>query len=146
MYRVSPFTYLISGMLSTAVANTEVICASNEFVHFDPVNGTCGEYMADYITAFGGYLSNPDATSACSFCTESSTNTFLASVTANFHDAWRNFGIMWAFIIFNAFGALFLYWLVRVPRNKKMEETVDNKETIQVQPAQPVQDPLQSKE
>jgi hypothetical protein len=26
--------------------------------------------------------------------------------------------ILWAYIVFNVFGALFLYWLVRVPKNK----------------------------
>lgn len=28
----------------------------------------------------------------------------------------RNFGIIWAYIIFNGFAAVFLYWLVRVPK------------------------------
>ena len=34
-------------------------------------------------------------------------------------DRWRNFGIMFAYIIFNVFGALFLYWLTRVPKKSK---------------------------
>jgi len=29
---------------------------------------------------------------------------------------------MWAFIIFNIFAALFLYWLARVPRKQKVQE------------------------
>ncbi|RFU31901.1 hypothetical protein B7463_g4413, partial [Scytalidium lignicola] len=122
MYRVSPFTYLISAMLSTAVANTNVVCASNEYVHFDPANGTCAEYMSSYINTAGGYLQNPDATSGCSFCSISETNSFLASVASNFHDAWRNFGLMWVYIIFNVFAALLIYWLARVPKNQKVEE------------------------
>jgi hypothetical protein len=33
--------------------------------------------------------------------------------------AWRNFGILWAFCIFNIVAALALYWLLRMPKTKK---------------------------
>ncbi|KAJ9635209.1 Multidrug resistance protein [Coniosporium tulheliwenetii] len=102
MYRVSPFTYLVSAMLSTAVADTNVVCAANELLRFQPPSGqTCAQYLAPYISAAGGYLQNPDATADCNFCALSSTNTFLASVSSYYSEAWRNFGIMWAFIVFN---------------------------------------------
>jgi ABC-type multidrug transport system permease subunit len=71
--------------------------------------------MQPYISAAGGYLLNPDATANCSFCAISSTNTFLDSINSNFNTAWRNFGILWAYVIFNVAMALFLYWLARVP-------------------------------
>ncbi|KAK6189322.1 hypothetical protein LQW54_013385 [Pestalotiopsis sp. IQ-011] len=120
MYRVSPFTYLISAMLSTAVANTEVVCASNEYVSFEPPSGsTCIEYMSTYIQAAGGYLENDNATDTCNYCTIADTNVFLASVESYYADRWRNFGILWAFVIFNIVGALFLYWLTRVPKKAK---------------------------
>jgi len=125
MYRVSPFTYLISGMLSVAVANTQVICETVELVHFEPTpNGTtCGDYMADYINLAGGYLTNPKATADCAFCAISDTNTFLTSVVSLYSERWRNFGIMWAYIVFNIFAAVFIYWLVRVPKNPSHEKT-----------------------
>jgi ABC-type multidrug transport system permease subunit/ABC-type multidrug transport system ATPase subunit len=119
MYRVSPFTYLVSAMLSTAVANTDVFCAANEFLHFAPPDGlTCGEYMEPYIKTFSGYLQDPQNTTMCSYCTISKTNVFLASVQSSYDDRWRNFGILWVYIIFNIFAALGLYWLVRVPKKK----------------------------
>ncbi len=93
MYRVSPFTYLVSAMLSTGVANTAVVCAANEFMKFAPPNGTtCGEYMKTYISTVGGYLQDASNTKECSYCTISDTNTFLASVQSNYDDRWRNFG------------------------------------------------------
>jgi ABC-type multidrug transport system permease subunit len=95
MYRVSPFTYLVSAMLSTAVANVDVFCAANEMKLFAPPSGqTCGQYMGDYIKQFGGYLSadSLNSTTACSYCTVSKTNTFLATVGAYYEDRWRNFG------------------------------------------------------
>jgi ABC-type multidrug transport system permease subunit/ABC-type multidrug transport system ATPase subunit len=119
MYRVSPFTYLASAMLSTAVANVDVTCADNELLHFDPPGGsTCADYLKNYMAAAGGRLLNPEATQDCTFCSLADTNGYLAQVNISYDDRWRNFGIMWAFIIFNIFAALGLYWLVRVPKKK----------------------------
>ncbi|KYK55785.1 ABC transporter ABCl1 [Drechmeria coniospora] len=119
MYRVSPFTYLVSGLLSVGVANTVVVCAENEFLHFAPPDGqTCGEYMAAYESVFGGKLQNDTSTVLCSFCPISETNTFLAGVSSNYDDRWRNFGILWAYVIFNVVAALFVYWLARVPKKQ----------------------------
>lgn len=120
MYRVSPFTYMVSGMLSVGVANTNVVCAANEYLHFDPPDGKqCGEYMEPFRMVWGGYAQDPNATSDCSYCSMGETNVFLATVHANYDDAWRNFGILWVYIIVNIAGALFFYWLARVPKNKK---------------------------
>jgi ATP-binding cassette subfamily G (WHITE) protein 2 (PDR) len=137
MYRVSPFTYLVGGMLSVGLANTKVICAPNEYLKFDPLNGTCGEYIESYSTALGGYMEDPSATSNCNYCPVSDTNVFLAQVSSKYEDAWRNFGIMWVYIVFNIFAALFLYWLIRVPKVKKEKA---EKTAI----ATPTQDPIDS--
>ncbi|CAK7567123.1 MAG: Multidrug resistance protein [Sporothrix epigloea] len=123
MYRLSPFTYMVSAMLSVAVANTEVKCAPNEFLTFDPPSGqTCFEYLQEYMKVAGGYVTNENATSACSFCAVSDTNSALASVNSYYSERWRNFGILWAFIIFNIFGALFVYWLTRVPKKPSVKK------------------------
>lgn len=124
MYRVSPFTYLVSGMMSTGLANSKVICDKIEYLHFDPPsNATCGSYMKSYISYAGGYILNENATTDCQFCSVADTNVFLAGVNSNFQDAWRNFGLMFVFIIFNIFGAIGMYWLVRVPKKAKKEKT-----------------------
>lgn len=94
MYRVSPFTYLVSALLSAAVANTQVYCADNEFLHFDPVgNQTCGEYVADYFatTMSDGYLVDPSATQDCSLCQIGSTNAFLASAKSYYGKFYPRF-------------------------------------------------------
>ena len=95
MYRVSPFSYLVSSMLSTAVANTAAYCADNEFLHFDPVSGqNCDQYMDSYINgnatlglnAAGGYLTNPSATENCEYCPIGDTNAYLASVKSKYSE------------------------------------------------------------
>ncbi|KFY27828.1 hypothetical protein V493_03280 [Pseudogymnoascus sp. VKM F-4281 (FW-2241)] len=120
MYRLSPFTYLVDGMLSVGVANTEVVCAANELLRFDPAgNQTCLEYMTDFMKVAGGKVLNPSATADCSYCALDSTNQFLAAISSSYDHRWRNFGLLWVYIIFNAVMALVLYWAVRVPKGAK---------------------------
>ncbi|KAH7396729.1 ABC-2 type transporter-domain-containing protein [Phaeosphaeria sp. MPI-PUGE-AT-0046c] len=93
MYRLSPFTYLVSGMLSVGIANSFVTCADRELVKFEPANGaTCGKYMEAYQKVLGGQLVDPNATSNCQFCSIQDTNVFLASISSDYKQAWRNFG------------------------------------------------------
>lgn len=115
MYRVSPFTYFVEGILGTAVSNAPIECSSTEFQVFNPPNGqTCGEYMAPYQSFAGGYLVNDAATSDCQFCQASETNVFLSQFGIEYSHRWRDFGILWVFIIVNVIGAIGLYWLARV--------------------------------
>ena len=125
MYRVSPFTYLISAMLSTGLANTKVRCSEIELLTFNPAAGmTCGEYLAPFIRMAGGAVYNPSATEACQFCSLADTNTFLKSVVSDFGERWRNLGIIWAYVAFNVVAAGFLYWLARVPKKSSLKTLV----------------------
>ncbi|KAJ3024293.1 hypothetical protein HKX48_003118 [Thoreauomyces humboldtii] len=123
LYYVSPFTYLVEGMLSVGVANTAVVCSDIELLTFQPPSGqSCGTYMAPWIAEAGGYLVNPSATADCSFCTVSSTNVFLDAVGVQYANRWRDFGILWIYIIFNIFGACWIYWKTRVPKVVKAKK------------------------
>jgi ATP-binding cassette subfamily G (WHITE) protein 2 (PDR) len=87
-------------MLSIGIANTKIHCADNEFVNFNPPSGqTCGDYMRPWINKAGGYLQNPSATNQCAFCTYDDTNVFLSQVGSSYSHVWRDFGILWAFIM-----------------------------------------------
>lgn len=117
MYRVSPFSYLVNGMLSVALANTHVHCATNELLHVSPPDGqTCGQFLGAYQQATQGLILNPSATDRCSYCAISSTNQFLASVSSSYATRWRNFGLLWVYVGFNVVAALGIYWLARVPK------------------------------
>ncbi|KAI2776680.1 ABC-2 type transporter-domain-containing protein [Daldinia loculata] len=117
MYRVSPFTYIISAMLAVGVANHEVRCSTLELLHFQPPKGeTCGQYIDPYNQVAFGAVYNPEATSNCNFCSLANTDTFLASVDSFYADRWRNLGLIWVYIVFNVAAALLLYWLARVPK------------------------------
>ncbi|GAM40113.1 xenobiotic-transporting ATPase [Talaromyces pinophilus] len=119
MYRLTPFNYLLGGLLSTAVKDTSVTCAANEYLNFNPPpSQTCGEYMQRQINQFGGYLQDSNATSNCSFCPLGNTNQFLESVSVDPTKGWRNFGLLWVYVGFNISVCFFLYWLIRVPKKQ----------------------------
>lgn len=127
MYRVSPFTYFVEGMLGVAVAGTTVQCSDIEYLQFEPTNGqTCQAYMAPYIQTAGGYLRDPSATSSCEFCSLESTDTFLVSFGINYGNRWRDFGILWAYCIVNIIGAILFYWIFRVPKNSGKEKPTED--------------------
>ena len=75
--------------------------------------------MRDYISTAGGYLRDPQATSECQYCQMDSTNQFLLRINANWDTRWRDFGLLWVYVVFNVAAAVGLYWLCRVPKGKK---------------------------
>ncbi|KAM5441671.1 Multidrug resistance protein [Microsporum ferrugineum] len=120
LYRASPLSYWVSSVLSTGLANVEVSCANNEFILINPPDSqSCGEYMADYISRIGGYLLDPHAVDICEYCKIKDTNIFLEHVSSSYDTRWRNFGILWAYIVFNIAAAIGLYWLTRIPKGRK---------------------------
>lgn len=115
MYRVSPLTYLISGIVSTGLGGTRVQCGASEYSVFPPPTGqTCGTYLATFLRTAPGYLEDPNSTTMCQYCPVSSADQFLAGDSIYYGQRWRNFGIVWAYIIFNIFAAVLLYYIFRV--------------------------------
>ncbi|KIW22564.1 uncharacterized protein PV07_10850 [Cladophialophora immunda] len=116
MYRVSPFTYLIGGWAGTGLANRAVVCAKNELAVFDPPTGqTCGQYLSAYLDdGAPGSLLNPSATASCEYCPIRNANQFLAQSWIHPSDQYRNLGILFAYIAFNVFAAISLYYIFRV--------------------------------
>ncbi|OBT71758.1 hypothetical protein VF21_09635 [Pseudogymnoascus sp. 05NY08] len=118
MYRLSPLTYLVAGMLTTAVADTDLVCATNELLRFDAFPGqNCSAYLAPYVNTLGGYLQpGTEGSASCEFCPFGNTDQYLALLDMHYDQSWRNFGILWVFILFNVSFAFFVYWLARVPK------------------------------
>ena len=122
MYRASPFTYLVSAVLSTGLTATSVQCSSIELLQISPPAGqNCSSYLGPYIHASKGNLLNPEATADCRICSISQTDQFLGSLNIYYSDLWRNVGLLLVYIVFNAAAAVFLYWLIRVPKKRSRE-------------------------
>ncbi|KAJ5930413.1 CDR ABC transporter [Penicillium verhagenii] len=117
MYRVSPFTYWTGAMASTQVHGRHVVCATDELSIFNPPSGqTCWEYLEKYATATGGQVLNKAATSSCEYCAVTIADQYVAGSGIYYSQRWRNYGIVWAYIVFNIFIAVLTYYLFRVKR------------------------------
>ncbi|ETS79847.1 hypothetical protein PFICI_07376 [Pestalotiopsis fici W106-1] len=118
MYRVSPFTYWIDGMISTQLHERDVVCSAAETSVFNPPAGqSCGDYMADWLNTVPpppGTLQNPDAMADCRYCSISVADQFLAGNQMSWDHRWRNFGILFAYMIFNIAITIGTYWAFRV--------------------------------
>lgn len=122
MYRVSPLTYFVRGLAAAGLANAEIHCSAVEMLQLDmPQNTsfqTCGDYLTPYAKLAGGYVANPQATADCQYCPVSKTNTVLLALGIEPDHAWRNAGIMAAYVVFNILVTFAAYRLTRVRGRK----------------------------
>ncbi|OTB05983.1 hypothetical protein M426DRAFT_55928 [Hypoxylon sp. CI-4A] len=123
MYRASPFTYWIGGIVGTQLHDRAVACSAEETSIFNPPAGqTCFEYMDTFLqTALGkqGQLQNGNDTSDCRYCSLRVADQYLAPTGVEYSERWRNFGIFWAYIVFNIFATVLTYYIFRVVRWRK---------------------------
>ncbi|KAF9242291.1 ABC-2 type transporter-domain-containing protein [Melanogaster broomeanus] len=123
MYRVSPYTYLIEGLLGEGIGHQYVSCASIELVTLQPPSGqTCGTYMGPYMSYAGGYLTNPAATTSCEFCPFRTTDQYmLLSFNITYGRHWWDMGIMLGVTVFNVLAIFALTYLFRIRAGSPLE-------------------------
>jgi ATP-binding cassette subfamily G (WHITE) protein 2 (PDR) len=120
MYRISPFTYWVSGLAATELHGRAIECSASETSTFSPPGGqTCQQYLAPYLVFAPGTLQNPNDTTDCRYCSLSNADQFLAGSNIYWSERWRNFGIVWAYVGFNIVIAVGTYYLFRVKRWNK---------------------------
>lgn len=113
----------MSGVLSTSLSGSKIVCAPHEILHMQPPgNLSCGEYMRDFISTAGGHLLNDGAKEQCEYCPLSFTDDFLAKFGIYYADRWGNFGLLWVYVGVNIAGALGVYWLFRAPKSSRIKK------------------------
>jgi ABC-type multidrug transport system permease subunit len=117
MYRVSPFTYWVSGIVSTELHGTKISCSPKEASVFDPPLGlTCEVYLWPLLRRGIGQLLNPSAMASCQYCPANNADQLLAPLGIYWSERWTNFGILWAYIAFSLVTVVLLYCLFRTRR------------------------------
>jgi len=102
MYQLTPYTRLLSPMLSTELHGLQITCASDEFAVFNPPSGqTCSQYAGPFVNTFGGYLNNPNATTQCQYCQYKVGDEYFTPLNISFGNRWRDAFLIFAFFIFN---------------------------------------------
>ncbi|EPE02908.1 abc transporter [Ophiostoma piceae UAMH 11346] len=125
MYWINPFSYVVNGMLTFGLWGQKVVCAEGEFAVFDPLNGTCGEYLSTYMSANGMgshvNLTNPDATAGCRVCEYRDGSGFLSTLNVNhYYVGWRDAAIS-VLYAFSGYALVFGLMKLRTKASKKAE-------------------------
>lgn len=78
MYWLSPFHYLIEGMLTLVTHNVPVVCDVTELALFSaPPGQTCDSYAGSYAQQAGGYVTTqPDG--QCGYCQFATGDAFVS--------------------------------------------------------------------
>jgi ATP-binding cassette subfamily G (WHITE) protein 2 (SNQ2) len=78
MYYLSPFHYLLEGMLGLVVHNQPVTCESVELAVFAaPPGQTCDSYAGAYASQAGGYVMT-QADGMCGYCQYATGDAFVS--------------------------------------------------------------------
>ncbi|KAF2837607.1 hypothetical protein M501DRAFT_995567 [Patellaria atrata CBS 101060] len=111
MYRLSPFTYLLEGMLGLLIHNQPIRCDMQELAIFSPPpNESCQSYAGQFAQQSGGYIET-QPNGDCGFCQYATGDAFGMSFSVQYKNVWRDFGIFCGFIIFNFAIVFFCSWL-----------------------------------
>ncbi|THV84256.1 ABC drug exporter AtrF [Aureobasidium pullulans] len=111
MYWLSPFKYLLEGLLALVTHGLPIECDSQELASFPaPPGQTCDAYAGPYAQQSGGYVIT-QANGLCGFCQYRDGDAFAASFNVYWTYVWRDYGIFWAYIIFNFAVVFVCSWL-----------------------------------
>lgn len=116
MYRLTPFTYLIEGMTINLIHALPIVCKTTELNTFSsPPGTTCDDYLAPFFAAGGdGYLQTGSGTENCGYCRYTDGDQYAVGLGMEYSHRWRDFGLMWAYILFNMFLTALLFYLFRI--------------------------------
>ena len=120
MFQLSPFTWIMEGILGNAIGGAQVHCEADEMqVVRLPPGATCQSHMEPFSRpqssdprGNGYYVDNNDGT--CSFCLYRYGDDYLETVMMDASNKYRDLGIIVAYIAFNTALLFTLFWLFRI--------------------------------
>jgi ABC-type multidrug transport system permease subunit len=124
MYRATPLSYFVSPLITAGLREVDIECAANELIEFAPfpANTTCGEYLVEYLRTAPARLVNPLDQGLCKVCPVKDADDVLGQLEFRVGYVWRDWGISVVYSVINIGLALLLYWMARVPKERKRKE------------------------
>ncbi|KAJ9214059.1 hypothetical protein DTO166G4_4325 [Paecilomyces variotii] len=111
MYWLTPFHYLLEGMLGVVTHKQQVKCVPREEARFRPPPGqTCQQYAGPFAQQAGGYVEQ-GADGLCNYCQYSTGDRFATSFNVYYSHKWRDYGIFFGYVIFNFIAVFVISWL-----------------------------------
>ncbi|KAK4095235.1 hypothetical protein Purlil1_31 [Purpureocillium lilacinum] len=120
LYYLSPFTYLLGGMVTAVTSSAVVSCADADITRFlPPPNQSCSSYASGWADSASAQLLNPDAfaPTECQVCQWSRGEQFLAQFNlggGQLGGQWGCWGIFMIFTVSNLFLVYFFTWATKV--------------------------------
>lgn len=119
MYHLTPFTYLIEGLVVNVLHGLPIVCTDIEVNTFTaPATQTCDAYMAPFFANGGnGYLTGSTSTAAggnCVYCRYATGDQYFETLGMKYDHRWRDYGLMWAYVVFNMFFIIFMFYIFRI--------------------------------
>ncbi|WFD00124.1 hypothetical protein MYAM1_002870 [Malassezia yamatoensis] len=132
MYLVSPFFWIMEGMLGNAVGGVDVHCLDEEMQQINPpAQQTCAQYMQGFSSPQGdpaggtGYFKQ-QSDGSCLYCQYRRGDDYLATVRMHASGKYRDLGITLAYIAFNTALLFGLFYLFRIHKWKSMRASKTN--------------------
>ncbi|WFD34805.1 hypothetical protein MCUN1_001649 [Malassezia cuniculi] len=126
MFPLSPFTYIIEGLMGDALHGEPVRCTESEFSRIIPPAGqTCAQYLGNFSMELGspengmGYFRDAPDGNGCDFCSMRYGEEFLTGIQLSSSNRYRNIGILIAYIAFGYICMFALFYLFRVASWKR---------------------------
>lgn len=94
LFSINPVRYTVSTLIANELHGLRIHCTDSELTIFQPPTGnTCSTWAQAYVDRVGGYLSNPNASSDCGFCTYDTGDQFFAQFDIKYSERGRNIGV-----------------------------------------------------
>ena len=124
MFYLSPFTYIIEGLLGDAQRDKDIYCAPEEYNRVFPPGGqTCEQYLGNFSTLLGsgiehgvGYFKDAADGNGCDYCSMRKGADYLASIKMDGSNRYRDIGILFAFTAFNFICVFAFYYIFRTAK------------------------------
>ncbi|RDW93714.1 putative ABC transporter [Aspergillus mulundensis] len=114
MYWLTPFHYLLEAFLGVLVHNIPMQCVEREesFFSLPPDQNSCQSYASSFLSqpSASGYVRDA-GNNMCAYCQYSDGDQFATNFNVYYSHKWRDYGIFWAFVMFNFAAVFALSWL-----------------------------------
>ncbi|RKK92030.1 Multidrug resistance protein CDR2 [Fusarium oxysporum] len=120
LYYLSPFTYLLGGMVTAVTSSVGVSCSSADLTVFTaPANETCSSYVSEWALSASAQLLNPEASGDdyCQVCRWTTGTQFLDQFNlgnGQLGGQWGSWGIFVVFTFSNLALVYFFTWATKV--------------------------------
>ncbi|KAF6512916.1 hypothetical protein HZS61_007722 [Fusarium oxysporum f. sp. conglutinans] len=120
LYYLSPFTYLLGGMVTAVTSSVGVSCSSADLTLFTaPANETCSSYVSKWALSASAQLLNPEASGDdyCQVCRWTTGTQFLDQFNlgdGQLGGQWGSWGIFVVFTFSNLALVYFFTWATKL--------------------------------